>query len=148
MLRMAPVEMTVWGLFVVLFLAAAPASADNEQRLKACLGNNPSNAGMIGCTSDALESEDTRLNKLWEQVKAAVRAHNAKQPEGQRHNWDWLLDAQRGWLQYRENQCKFHSEEMHGGSGAALLHVGCMYDMTRARNEELLEHLKYYTGGN
>jgi len=137
--------MTVWGLFLVLIISV-PASADNEQRLTACLGNNPSNAGMIGCTQDALEAEDLRLNKLWEQVKAAVRGFNAQEAEGQRHNWEWLLEGQRGWLQYREHQCKFESEQMHGGSGAPLLQIGCMYDMTRDRNAELLALLKFYTG--
>ena len=135
---------------VILMLGLAGGVSAHEEKgdplLDACLEKHPSNQGMIACTQSALGRADTQLNKLWEQVKVAVRSFNAELSEAEQHNWDWLLEAQRGWLQYRQFQCRFESEQMHGGTGAPLLEAGCMLAKTEDRNAELLELLKLYTG--
>ncbi len=132
---------------LVFGLAGAVSAHDTkiDPLLDACLEKHPSNQGMIACTRSALGRADTRLNKLWEQVKVAVRSFNADLSEPEQHNWDWLLEAQRGWLQYRQFQCRFESEQMHGGTGAPLLEAGCMLAKTEERNAELLDLLKLYT---
>ncbi len=134
---------------VVAVGLAAPAGAHEtkvDPLLDACLEKHPSNQGMIACTQSAFTRADTRLNKLWEQVKVAVRAFNADLSGDEQHDWNWLLEGQRGWLQYRQYQCRFDSEQMHGGTGAPLLEAGCMLAKTEERNDELLELLKLYTG--
>lgn len=91
--------------------------------------NAATTVDMVACAERGLDEEDKRLNRVYQ----TLMKHDSL--DGQAR--DLLRDAQRKWLQYRDARCSFEADAWRGGTGAPLLHLGCLTAATKARADEL-----------
>jgi uncharacterized protein YecT (DUF1311 family) len=93
------------------------------------------------CAERDFEAADAALNTVWKDARAAAQDADAEQPDDLKGADEALLAAQRGWLAYREAQCKLGGFEARGGSMEPMLVSSCMADLTRKRIEELKQFI-------
>ncbi len=88
---------------------------------------------------------DAELNAQWKITVAAMKERDAdyaphKFKGDTRPGWfESLRAAQRGWLTYRDGQCRLEGYHARGGSMSPLLESGCLAHLTRKRTQELKE---------
>jgi uncharacterized protein YecT (DUF1311 family) len=98
---------------------------------------------MNWCAARDFEIADDRLNSLWKEVAALMKARDADfatygaDYDTREGFFESLLNAQRGWLRYRDAHCALEGYEFRGGSMEALLVNSCKARLTRIRTEEL-----------
>jgi uncharacterized protein YecT (DUF1311 family) len=87
---------------------------------------------------------DTELNMQWKITAAVMKARDVQfaADGGRRHDtreghFDSLLEAQRGWLRYRDAHCRVEAYTARGGSIEPLVNWGCKAGLTRERTEQL-----------
>jgi len=98
------------------------------------------------CAGQDYEAADKELNTQWAITRDAMRGNDADFEDGGDHKFDtrpgWfanLLEAQRGWLRYRDAHCAMEGYKARGGSLEPLLALTCKARVTRARIQELRE---------
>lgn len=84
---------------------------------------------LVACADAEREVEDKRLNRVYQTLMKL----ESMDEQGR----SLLRDAQRKWLQYRDARCSFEADAWRGGTGASLLHLGCLSAATKARADEL-----------
>lgn len=99
---------------------------------------------MNWCAGQDYEAADRELNAQWALTRAAMRARDAEWAQlgsaDKRVGWAAsLLEAQRGWLRYRDAHCALEGYEARGGSLEPLLILTCKAELTRARTRQLKE---------
>ena len=117
-----------------LLLAAAPAD-----ELDCSSGDLPQQ-GLNICAARDAEKADAELNAQWKLTTDAMKDRDReidRTYDRQPGYFETLLAAQRAWLTYRDKHCLAASFEMRGGSGAPMIHGGCMAELTRARTAQL-----------
>lgn len=98
---------------------------------------------MNWCAGQDFAVADDRLNSQWKETAALMKARDADfAAYGTEHDtregfFESLLEAQRGWLRYRDAQCRVEGYEFRGGSMEALLVNSCKARLTRMRTDEL-----------
>jgi uncharacterized protein YecT (DUF1311 family) len=118
----------------LLLLAAAPADD-----LDCSTGDLPQQALNI-CVAREAEKADAEMSRQWQRTSAAMKASDReidRSYDREPGYFETLLAGQRAWLIYRDKQCLVASFEMRGGSGAPMIHGGCMAELTRARTAQL-----------
>ncbi|MEL6818360.1 MAG: lysozyme inhibitor LprI family protein [Pseudomonadota bacterium] len=110
-----------------------------------CSGaDNLPQQGMNYCAYEDWQQADGQLNALWPQVKrwAKVTDENTREWQPQYAiAEESLLKAQRAWIDYRDGHCESEGMKYAGGSIQPLIVNSCKADLTRRRNEELLDLL-------
>ncbi len=99
---------------------------------------------MNWCAGQDFEAADRELNAQWALTRAAMKARDAEWAEigsaDKRAGWTAnLLEAQRGWLRYRDAHCAMEGYEARGGTLEPLLVLTCKAQLTRTRTKELKE---------
>jgi uncharacterized protein YecT (DUF1311 family) len=99
---------------------------------------------MNWCAGQDYEAADKALNAQWALTRAAMKARDAEWAElrsaDKRAGWSVsLLEAQRGWLKYRDAHCALEGYEARGGTLEPLLVLTCKAELTRARTKALKE---------
>ncbi len=97
---------------------------------------------MNWCAGQEYEAADAALNAQWAATAAVMKQRDAE--------WDALessdkrpgffrslLEGQRGWLRYRDAQCRVDGYAARMGSLEPLLVATCKTRLTRLRTEEL-----------
>lgn len=92
------------------------------------------------CAKRFYDRADAKLNSVWKQVLADIKASDLEPP------WDaktWtkkLRKAQRAWIAYRDADCEGAVPmEWSGGTITTTMVLGCMTDKTVVRTNELVE---------
>ena len=93
------------------------------------------------CAAREYQAADTELNTVWKDARAAARYADAEQSEDLRGADEALLAGQRGWLAYRDGQCKLAGFDARGGSMEPMLVSSCLADLTRKRTQELKDFI-------
>lgn len=96
-------------------------------------------AGVMECLGADLEAADAEVDKQFQSllvVAASWDDNMGAQSAGIKQR---LLEAQRTWVVYRDAECALRSAAMEGGSGQALLDVGCRAKLARERVAHLSE---------
>lgn len=83
-------------------------------------------ASMIDCIGAETQRHDVRLNKAYKEVMAQLTPARKKQ----------LLQAQRTWLKFRQENCNFY-DDPDGGTLARVNANECFMSATAARAKEL-----------
>ncbi|MEO7635263.1 MAG: lysozyme inhibitor LprI family protein [Sphingomicrobium sp.] len=117
-------------ILALLLVAADVPAAPDDERETACYEADQSQQGMNRCAGETYARADAALNIAWAKVVAAYK--------GDQEGSKLLLDAQRGWLKYREAQCRAAAIDSKGGSIWPMMVASCMADMTRRRTHELV----------
>lgn len=98
---------------------------------------------MNWCAGQDFAIADERLNAQWKETAALMKARDAdfatygSDQDTREGHFESLLEAQRGWLRYRDAQCRAEGYEFRGGSMEPLLMLTCKARLTRIRTEEL-----------
>jgi uncharacterized protein YecT (DUF1311 family) len=121
--------------FALLIGLASPASADIWNTC-----NASTNIEMTQCIWERFKAADAELNVVWKQVNATI-APSEFLPAEQASEWKAkLLNAQRAWVTFKEEDCRGAvAYEWFGGSGANAAIGACLYAHTSARIEDLRE---------
>jgi uncharacterized protein YecT (DUF1311 family) len=131
-----PAHIPLFSLFVVAFCLPAFAQDDVD-----C--ENPiAQQDMNYCEAQAYEAADADLNVAWREARAAAKETDASLPDDLKGADEALLAGQRGWLAYRDGQCKLSGFEARGGSMEPMLVSGCLRDLTEKRTEELRRYIE------
>lgn len=57
-----------------------------------------------------------------------------------------LRDAQRSWISFRDQQCKFESSGVRGGSAYTMVYAGCLKRMSDERTRQLRSYARCQEG--
>jgi uncharacterized protein YecT (DUF1311 family) len=104
-----------------LLMAAAPAAArggcDNAQDQNT----------MNRCAEDDYARADAELNRVYKQVMNGLDTQSEQ----------LLKAAQRDWIAFRDDECKYENVQNEGGSIYPLVYNGCLTTLTKARTKQL-----------
>lgn len=97
---------------------------------------------MNWCAAQDFAAADAKLNAQWKITAAAMKAQDVSFAEYGDNDtregyFESLLEAQRGWLRYRDAHCRVDGYTARGGSMESLLSATCKARLTRMRTEEL-----------
>lgn len=97
---------------------------------------------MNWCAGQEFEAADAALNAQWAITAEVMKGRDAEWVEFGSSDrrpgfFKSLLEAQRGWLRYREAQCRVDGYTARMGSLEPLLVSTCKTRLTRLRTEEL-----------
>jgi uncharacterized protein YecT (DUF1311 family) len=93
-----------------------------------------SNIAMTMCTHEALKTYDQKLNKVYRALfnNLEKRYSNEKSKPSTA-----LLNSEKFWIKYRDQQCKMIYLLFSGGNGASLKEMNCLVNLTKKRVEDL-----------
>jgi uncharacterized protein YecT (DUF1311 family) len=94
------------------------------------------------CAGQDYIAADAELNAQWKTTAAAMKAQDASFAEYGDNDtregyFESLLEAQRGWLRYRDAHCRVDGYTARGGSMESMLVSFCKTHLTRLRIAEL-----------
>lgn len=118
--------MRLRALAICAALLAGPVAAQDPAWNCGDYANLPQQ-GINWCLGQAYQRADDALNAVYQQ--AMGRASPAMS--------SLLRDAQRAWIPFRDAACEAEAEFMRGGSGEAMMRLGCLTRETEARTEVL-----------
>ncbi|UVL00322.1 lysozyme inhibitor LprI family protein [Pseudomonas sp. B21-048] len=93
---------------------------------------------MNQCAAQQSKTADKELNALYQQITARLK----DSPEAKK----LLVGAQRSWIAFRDNECKFSASGVAGGSMYPLIYSHCTTELTKARGEVFKTYLKCQEG--
>ena len=129
-------EMTVRNSLIAVALATVlltPALHASELDCDAA----QTQTEMTSCAQESFQEADAELNREWKSLRDRLR--QAEEDLGYKGWFDTALEAQRGWLTYRDNQCAAEGFETGGGTIQPMQIAYCKSRLTRARVRELRE---------
>jgi uncharacterized protein YecT (DUF1311 family) len=99
---------------------------------------------MNWCAGQEYEAADAALNAQWKITAEVMKQRDAEwaeigSPDQRPGFFKSLLEAQRGWLRYRDAHCRVDGYTARGGSLEPLLVATCKTRLTRQRTAELKE---------
>ena len=117
-------------VFAELKQDSAATPSPIAQRQPNC--NNPQNNIEIKeCIRLRYEAADRRLNQVYQQLISKLS----------REERVLLAEAQKGWIQLKENNCEFEVYESRGATGYRGFLNECLERMTKQRTVELEKYL-------
>lgn len=123
---------TIGTLTLIAALSASPSAAQEVCE------NADSTVAMSECLSEAYRNADRELNEVWAEVLRSIRS---RENFDDTFKADWigeLREAQRLWIQFRDQDCQeVVSREWFGGTGSGLAVLSCLIDATERRTENL-----------
>jgi uncharacterized protein YecT (DUF1311 family) len=85
------------------------------------------------CADKAFKKADTDLNAIYKQIQQRLKSN----PDTAK----LLIPAQRGWVGFRDAECKFSSSGVGGGSMYPMIYSGCAEKLTKVRINDLKAYL-------
>jgi uncharacterized protein YecT (DUF1311 family) len=119
-------------LIFVLAALASPVFAQEVDCSEAI-----TQSAMNSCAAQEWEAADVKLNTAYKEVIEKFKIMDKQLPEDLKGGEEYLREAQRAWIAYRDSNCAAAGFQMRGGSAEPLLVYGCMREMTEDRTEEL-----------
>ncbi len=123
-------------IFGVVLGFAGPAMAQDVDCTNAMTQNE-----MTYCAEQDWNSADRALNVAYKVAVAAAKEIDAGLDAKDQGALDYLKQAQRAWITFRDAACAAEGYAMHGGSAEPMVIYGCRARLTRERTEGL-----YYIG--
>jgi uncharacterized protein YecT (DUF1311 family) len=84
------------------------------------------------CSSQEFKAADTKLNQLYQQLRAKL---NSKQQQR-------LTVAQRSWIKFRDETCSYEAGHFEGGTLAPPVYISCRARVTKQRVKDLEDYWK------
>ncbi len=114
---------------VVLLAMAAPVAAQEVD----CQATEVQ-IEMTFCAEAEWMAADAELNAAYKAAMAALRAVDAGLGKGDKAGANYLRQAQRDWVSFRDNACAAEAYLLHGGSAEAMAIYGCRARLTHERS--------------
>ncbi len=89
---------------------------------------------MTFCAEAEWMAADAELNAAYKQAMAVLREVDASLGKGDKAGANFLKQAQRDWIAFRDNACAAEAYPMHGGSAEAMAIYGCRARLTTERS--------------
>ncbi|MCU5771111.1 DUF1311 domain-containing protein [Erwiniaceae bacterium BAC15a-03b] len=123
----------------ILIAAAMLAGMSISTSLWAADCSNPDVSAQIdSCAKQGKEAAEQALNKAWTEAKGRITTAYKADDKLQKTYQQNLLDSQRGWLKYRDNQCKMQAFLAEEGTAAYdTLTSNCISEINQQRVEQL-----------
>ena len=119
------------------FLALTPLLLSAAVQADDC-ANASTQSAMNECAAKQYKQADSQLNALYKQINSRLQDN----PDSKK----LLVGAQRGWIGFRDAECKFASSAVTGGSVYPLIYSNCVTELTKARVETFKTYLKCQEG--
>ncbi|MEO0797572.1 MAG: lysozyme inhibitor LprI family protein [Pseudomonadota bacterium] len=108
--------------------------------------NDPqTQAAMDACAGQDWQRADRDLNRIYGQVRAALRKQDHELGPDFKSAETSLVEGQRGWIAYRDGHCDVEASSARGGSMERGLFSSCAATLTMRRTDELRAILKTTT---
>ncbi|MFD1745743.1 lysozyme inhibitor LprI family protein [Rhizobium helianthi] len=118
-----------------VLLQDGPSSAEEKPQFDC--GNKETQMEMNACAQEEYDAADKVLNDQWKLTRKAMADWDKELEEDQRGAETALLQAQRAWITYRDNQCIAEGFQARGGTLETMLNIVCLTRMTKNRTQEL-----------
>ncbi|MBC7739967.1 MAG: DUF1311 domain-containing protein [Candidatus Saccharibacteria bacterium] len=92
---------------------------------------------MTFCAEQDWNAADADLNEAYQGAMAYLKQIDADLAAEDRGGVDFLRQAQRDWISFRDNACAAEAFAMHGGSAEPMVTYACRARLTRERAEAL-----------
>ncbi len=112
-------------------LPAASAKTQKQRQTQPC-EERPSQAEASGCAHREYQAADAELNRVYNQLAAALDAEDRA----------LLKASELSWIKYRDTNCAFESSQYKGGTMRPMIESFCLTRVTKARTAELREQLE------
>jgi uncharacterized protein YecT (DUF1311 family) len=119
-------------LSALLVLLAVPASAQEVD-----CANPTFQMEMTYCAEQDWNRADAELNAAYKEARARMQALDAGLPADQRGAAEYLKQAQRAWIEFRDAACAAEGYTMHGGSAEPMVIYSCRARLTEQRSADL-----------
>ncbi len=136
----------ILGLAFVTTSIPAFASVKSDLRkvtadTQKCLDNpeNYSTAGMNMCLGEGYGAADKVLNQVYSGIVEGLKKPTGD-ADGDKSNAEILgrlVQAQRAWIKFRDEESNLQGIEMLGGTGETQIVLGSLYSMTKTRALQL-----------
>jgi uncharacterized protein YecT (DUF1311 family) len=127
--------LTVLGSYLPVYANSIPTFKPQSQQIvqSQVNCNNPrSDIEVRACIRLRYEAADQRLNQVYQQIIPTLSSEEK----------DLLVEAQRGWIQLRDNNCEFEVYRNRAGTGYRGFLNECLERMTKQRTAELENYLQ------
>ena len=119
------------ALMLVLF-TALPAQA----QMQAC-ASAQTQTEMNTCAAGQYQKDDAAMNQIYQRLLAKLTDAQQKQ---------LLVDAERAWIAYRDQECAFETSGSAGGSIHPMIQSDCLDEKTTVHTAELSRQLNCKEG--
>ena len=92
---------------------------------------------MTFCAEQDWNTADAALNQAYKAAMAVMKDVDANLPASDQGAADYLRQAQRDWISFRDNACAAEGYMMHLGSAEPMVIYGCRARLTVQRTEDL-----------
>ncbi|KGT95215.1 type VI secretion protein [Erwinia typographi] len=121
---------SAFGLFVMSVSAQAMEDCSKKT----------SDPDVFICAQNNRTAAEKELNKEYSEAKKRINNVFSSEPEVKKDYLPVFLEAQRGWLQYRDNQCKLYAHVADKNSNPYTVFTNnCIAKMDEERTKELKE---------
>ena len=123
--------MRAWVVLAVLF--AGPVWAQDVDCNAA-----ETQTEMTFCAEQDWNDADAALNEAYQGAMAYLKQIDADLAAEDRGGVDFLRQAQRDWISFRDNACAAEGYTMHLGSAEPMVIYGCRARLTVQRTDDLI----------
>jgi uncharacterized protein YecT (DUF1311 family) len=121
---------------VILAFVGFTGSA-SAQELDCSDSTNMSQMDMNQCAHQFFQYADEDLNLAYQQARATLKQFDSDAVGDNAKGAKMLRDAQRAWIDFRDNACAAEAYLYQGGSIQPLIDLSCKERLTRQRTEGL-----------
>lgn len=86
------------------------------------------------CAADDYAVADKRLNQVYQQLIGQLKGEQKQR----------LIQAQRTWIQFRDQNCRFVSSQALGGTAEGLFLTTCLTKVTQQRTQDLQNYISEF----
>ena len=119
-------------LMTALLAAAVPATYAGE------CDEAQDQVTMTACAEQSYETSDAELNRLYRQIEQRLGDDGEIK--------ELLIQTDRAWVAFRDNECAFASSAVVGGSAYPMTKAMCFDELTANRIEDLRQYLNCEEG--
>jgi uncharacterized protein YecT (DUF1311 family) len=94
---------------------------------------------MDACAKQTLTRQDKALNEAYQKLMKSLVPDDKDDRTDYTDVRKKLVDAQRAWITYRDNDCKAKLRLNENGTMRGVIYLGCLSDRTEQRTKELLQ---------
>ncbi len=127
-------------LFLTLIICAITSSA-----LAIAPCDNLTYGEARDCVKNELQKADAELNKLYKVLQSHIyTAYKDEKVISDVSVKEALIKSQRQWIEFRDAECHFQSEQAQGGTGTleGYVHSICLLSLTRNRIRDFQQYIK------
>lgn len=135
-------DVLISSVLLMISTFAFSSAFASDARLEECLKKNETNAGMQMCMGQELKIQDQNLNTEYKKLMSLLKKDSSSDSK---EILNRIVKNQKAWIAMRDTTCDVEGIEMLGGSGEALVILGCLNRMTSERAVEL-ENMEKYAG--